>query len=247
MSDGWIKLYRELLDKPIWKLSTPEQKTVLITLLLLASHKLKEWEWKGEKFIINHGQLVASLNSIKKAAGNGISVQNIRTALVRFEKLGFLTNKSTKCGRLISIINWDSYQEILSPPNKDSNKGVTKTSQRPNTYQEYKNIRKKEKPKIYSSNFLIFWNAYPRKKNKGSAERAFKKINPDKSFLNEILSKLEEAKKSHDWQKDGGQFIPYPATWLNARGWEDEIKQGEVVEGFGFVPRWDQDPDLDDK
>lgn len=26
-----------------------------------------------------------------------------------------------------------------------------------------------------------------------------------------------------DWIKDGGQYIPLPATWLNGRCWEDEI------------------------
>ncbi len=145
MNNGWIKLYRELLNKPIWKLSTPEQKSILIAILLLASHKNNEWEWKGEKFTTEPGQFVTSLDNIKKAAGKGISVQNIRTALVRFEKLQFLTNKSTKCGRLISIINWDSYQDIQNEPNKDIGKGVTKTSQRPNTYQECNNVNNEKK------------------------------------------------------------------------------------------------------
>lgn len=145
MSDGWIKLYRELLDKPIWKLSTPEQKSILITLLLLASHEDNEWEWKGEKFTVNPGQFVTSLDSIKKAVGNGISIRNIRTALVRFGKLGFLTNKSTKMGRLVSIINWGSYQPKENLPDKDSDKGVTKTRQRGDTYQECKKVRMKEK------------------------------------------------------------------------------------------------------
>ncbi|MDL0274350.1 hypothetical protein [Clostridioides difficile] len=36
---GWIKLYRELLDKSIWKDIKPERKVILITLLLMASHK----------------------------------------------------------------------------------------------------------------------------------------------------------------------------------------------------------------
>jgi len=104
--------------------------------------------------------------------------------------------------------------------------------------------RKKHK---YSSNFLCFWNAYPKKKNIASAEKAFLKLKPDKDFLNEILLKLEQAKKSYDWQKDGGQYIPHPATWFNARGWEDEIVEGGIAQGLGFVPRWDQDPDLDNK
>jgi hypothetical protein len=33
MNNGFFKIYRELWDKPIWKQSTPIQKTVLLTLL----------------------------------------------------------------------------------------------------------------------------------------------------------------------------------------------------------------------
>ena len=127
--DGYIKLYRELIDKPIWLKSTPEQKAVLITLLLLCNHCQKEWEWKGEKFKVFPGQFVTSLESIRKRAGNGISIQNVRSSLKRFKKLQFLTNKATKSGRVISIINWDSYQ----PKDKKPTKFPTKTQQRPNT------------------------------------------------------------------------------------------------------------------
>lgn len=72
--------------------------------------------------------------------------------------------------------------------------------------------------------FEIFWNAYPKKKSKGQAETAFKKIKPDKELLQTILDKVDEAKKSHDWKKENGQYIPYPATWLNAKGWLDEYE-----------------------
>lgn len=37
-----------------------------------------------------------------------------------------------------------------------------------------------------------------------------------------MLAKVELLKKSSGWKKDGGQFIPYPASWVNAEGWEDE-------------------------
>ena len=58
------------------------------------------------------------------------------------------------------------------------------------------------------------------KKSKGDARKAFaalKNVN-----LDLLLSALEEQKKSKDWLKDGGQFIPYPATWLRRCCWEDE-------------------------
>ena len=75
---------------------------------------------------------------------------------------------------------------------------------------------------IYS-HFSLFWERYPKKLAKRDAEKAFAKINPDEKLFNLILEKLELYKQSEAWLKDGGQFIPYPATWLNGRRWEDEI------------------------
>lgn len=77
----------------------------------------------------------------------------------------------------------------------------------------------------WSNNFFEkFWNAYPKKRSKGQAEKAWAKIHPDERLLEKILSTIDRAKKSDDWIKEAGQFIPYPATWLNSKGWEDEIK-----------------------
>jgi DnaD/phage-associated family protein len=145
---GWIKLHRVLIKKPIWKLSTPEQKTILITLLLMANHEETEWEWEGKKFKAKQGEFVTSINSIIEACGKGISFQNVRSALERFKKLEFLTYKVTKTGRLISVVNWLDYQLIDVEPNKATNKEVTKTQQRGNkevtTNKNDKNVIMKE-------------------------------------------------------------------------------------------------------
>lgn len=112
MSDfGWVKVHRELLDKAIWKLSTPEQKVVLITILMLANHSSNQWEFEGKKFVCKAGQFVTSLNSLAEYCGKGVSVQNVRSALDRFERYEFITNKSTNTGRLITVVNWDKYQD----------------------------------------------------------------------------------------------------------------------------------------
>lgn len=132
VNGGWVKLYRELKSKSIWQLSSPEQKVVLITILLLANHEANKWEWKGEQFVCKPGQLITSLNSLVRECGDGISIQNVRTALERFEKLGFLTNVSTKTGRLITILNWEKYQGKDFVTNKDANKEVTKSQQSAN-------------------------------------------------------------------------------------------------------------------
>lgn len=129
---GWIKLHRALLDKTIWINSTPEQKTILITLLLMANHEPNQWEWKGKKYIVKSGEFITSLEKIVAKCGKGITTQNVRSALKRFEKLQFLTNESTKQNRLIKIENWSLYQDEENQPNKATNKEVTNDQQRPN-------------------------------------------------------------------------------------------------------------------
>jgi len=219
--DGYIKLYRELLEKPIWLNSTPEQKTILIALLLMANHKSKSWEWKGEKFNVLPGQFVTSLNSIKKICGKGISGQNIRTCLNRFKKLQFLTNKSTKMGRVITIMNWDSYQ----PKNKKLTKILTDGSQRPNKdLTPNKNERMKEcnkKKDIYTPNFLTLWKAYPKKEGKAKAFEAYNKIKEPKPSLEYFLKSIEIHQQQEQWQTK--KYIPQPAAWINQRRWEDEF------------------------
>ena len=111
MTDGgWLKLHRKLIQKPIWKQSTPEQKAILITLLCMVNHEEQEWEWQGRKYICKPGQVITSLEKIAKEAGKGITLKNVRTAIDRFQKYGFLANESTNKNRLITITNWELYQ-----------------------------------------------------------------------------------------------------------------------------------------
>ena len=76
--------------------------------------------------------------------------------------------------------------------------------------------------------FAEFWKSYPRKKSKGAAEKAWIKIKPDEQLQDRILQAVERAKTSADWKKEE-QFIPYPASWLNAKGWEDEALTAPVT------------------
>lgn len=110
MNTGFIKLHREIQDKPIWALSSPEQKVILITLLMMVNWKPKKWEWMGQVFECKPGQVVTSLDKIAEKGGKGISIKNVRTALKRFEKYNFLANESANGGRVITICNWESYQ-----------------------------------------------------------------------------------------------------------------------------------------
>ena len=76
--------------------------------------------------------------------------------------------------------------------------------------------------------FSRFWEAYPRKRAKDDAKRRWMSLKPSEALLEVMLAALEEQKNSAEWKKDGGKFIPYPATWLNRGQWNDELTpQGE--------------------
>lgn len=125
MSEGWIKLHRELLNKSIWTCSTPAQKVILITLLMMANHEGREWEFKGRRIKLQPGQFITSLPAIAKLAGDGVSIRNIRTALKRFAEYEFLTDESTANGRLITICNWERYQRGIEESDRLTDRQVT--------------------------------------------------------------------------------------------------------------------------
>jgi len=109
---------------------------------------------------------------------------------------------------------------------RESNAPVTEESQRFSV-----SVSKKRKilKRKTLAHFDLFWKAYPKKKSKGQAEKAWSKIKPDQTLLQTILKAIDQNKQSAQWQKDNGQYIPHPATWLNAKGWEDEIAtQGDA-------------------
>ncbi len=70
------------------------------------------------------------------------------------------------------------------------------------------------------SDFDLFWSAYPRKVDKKKARAAFAKV---RAPVSQLLAALEAQKKTEQWVKDGGRFVPHPTTWLNGERWEDDV------------------------
>ena len=79
-------------------------------------------------------------------------------------------------------------------------------------------IEKENKCYACEEGFASFWDSYPRKEGRQKALEAFSAVDAPLSLL---LSALDAQKKSKQWQKDDGAFIPMPANWLNDRRWED--------------------------
>ena len=74
--------------------------------------------------------------------------------------------------------------------------------------------------------FAEFWSAYPKKIGKDAAAKAFGRRKPGRELLQNMLDAIDAQKLSDQWRRDGGQYIPNPATWLNQGRWQD----GEALE-----------------
>ena len=88
---------------------------------------------------------------------------------------------------------------------------------------------------ISAPTFDIFWAEYPNKVSHKKAKQIWEKLMPDEELFEKIMAGLSKAKKSSQWLKDGGTFIPHPTTWLNQERWNDEggsITGGRKVDKF---------------
>ena len=82
--------------------------------------------------------------------------------------------------------------------------------------------------------FLEFWKLYPRRVAKLDAQKAWKKVPEVEQQM--ALDFLEAMNRLCGWPEIA--FIPYPASWIRGKRWEDELddvapltsKEAEVVE-----------------
>ena len=70
--------------------------------------------------------------------------------------------------------------------------------------------------------FARFWDAYPKRVAKKEARKAWEQLQPTPETVDQMLETLSWQCLQPDWLRDGGQFIPYPASWLRAERWTDE-------------------------
>lgn len=187
----------------------------------------------------------------------GLSVDEISTMLYELSKVGLIQWYEVDGERFIQVLDNENHQLIrkdrykastypscngsatICQPNDNQMSDIPRQNRNPlptplptptpSPSPTHTQRRRRAADAQPNTLFHKFWAEYPKKKSKGQAEKAFSKLNPDEQLVDLMVSKIEQAKKSADWTKENGKYIPYPATWINAKGWEDEETETHVM------------------
>lgn len=152
-----------------------------------------------------------------------------RVALKELEKRGFLERKPIRENG--KFVDWEyliyekpvGEKPVVENPQVEKpqvEKPVVENRTQLNTKESNTNQSNTKELNTYP--FEEFWKAYPKKKAKEAARKAWVKLKPDETLGKEIIQAVMESAKTKDWLKENGKYIPYPATYLNGKRWEDE-------------------------
>lgn len=108
MNNGYIKLYRKTLENPV-VIKDSAHLSVWIYLLLNATHKEMPAMFKGKKIILKPGQLLIGSKSIGEKLN--INYVKIHRIINEFENEKQIEKQTSNKNTLITIINWELYQD----------------------------------------------------------------------------------------------------------------------------------------
>lgn len=116
MSDqGWISLYRKIQNSFVW--TNSDQLKLWLLILMKANHSENKFLFNGEELSVSKGQMVTGVNVLASDFNEGVKPVN-RVAgrtlwrwLKKFEKEQMLSIESTSKYSVITVLNWDEYQQ----------------------------------------------------------------------------------------------------------------------------------------
>lgn len=218
---------------------------------ILSSEKIASLGWPEEVFyrrllsiVDDYGRTEAN-PQLLRARCYPLQVDAVRTAditrwMAACQKAGVLLCYVVLGKQFIEVINFGQQQRSPSkwpaPPPVDINCSQVISSAHlvASVFEGVSVSDTPKAPKGADGRFEEFWKAYPVKTGKDAARKAFEKRKPDAELLSQMLSAINAQKSSAKWVKDGGQFIPNPATWLNQGRWQD----GADGDGSAEIGQW---------
>lgn len=215
---GFTKSYRQKWHHPVFR--DLLEAGIWAWMCDTAAWKDTSVRFNGEVIKLSRGQLVTSVRFISQ--GFRIGEQVTRTFMQNLEKDAMANTLTTHRGTIITICNYDKFQQNENTDNTPLNTQLTNCQQTANTN---KKERKKERiePPTPKGDFAAFYSLFPKKVSPKDAERAYKKAL--KTVSHETIMTGVLKYKSSVAHMDR-QYIQAPAAWLNKGRWADEYTSG---------------------
>ena len=122
-------MYRSFLD---WEWY-PDTNCVRLALHFILKANYRAKKWKG--LIIDRGQLVTSRGQLSEETG--LSEMQIRTAIDKLDNCGFITKSGTRKYTIITVCNYDLYQQATSKQPTDNQQITTTKEYKKERIEEY--------------------------------------------------------------------------------------------------------------
>ena len=220
---GWIKIHRDVLKNP-W-MHDADVLGIWVYILLSVVYQPEDVVFEGKRITLQPGQGLFKMRQVAKILG--VSNSKLNRTVTLFKNETQIETQTTPRNTLITVVNWDKYQtgetqnETQMGHRWDTSETQTDHLPINKRIKEIKNKEKEIKEKEKTS-FDDFWEAYPKKKGKGAARKAFENAVKKGVTVDVLIDAVNRQRCGSQWTKDNGQYIPYPATWLNQERWEDE-------------------------
>lgn len=219
---SFIKLNRNILQWGWYKNANTFR--VFIHLLITANIRANTFEG----ILIKRGEVATSVFSL--AENLGLTEKQVRTALSHLKSTGEISSRRGSRYQILRVENYDKYQSMGNQMgNQKAFKGHSKGDNQRNkeinnplvSYETSPHGGGRESAK---TDFLTFWEKYPKKVDQERAKREWDRLRLDSGTVEEILQAIAQQSRTKSWQEEQGRFIPSPAKWLNGKRWRDKLE-----------------------
>lgn len=193
------------------------------------------WAWVAfgahTKVHGEHGVVTISPTNTVLAAEMGVSVDALLVTVKGLPHMHVEEGKTHHGEFTVTWHNWIKYQEDSTQAerqraSRSKRRREEKRGDEKRTTPHKPPTKTRQTPKPYKAwnpdpDFDAFWQAYPKRRKKDDARMAWEQTRELRPALTVVLNAIEAGNGSRDWQKNCGQYIPLPASWLRASGWQD--------------------------
>lgn len=235
--DGWLKLYRSILDSAVFQ--DAEVLKVWIWLLCNVAFEQHDTICYGKVIHLKQGQIATGRKKIAQCTD--LNETKVYRALTALKSLGNIEIKATNKYSIITVVNWDKYQDEngnRTANEQQTNIKTTAEEQQDNSKRtQHKNGKKEKKEKnIYICSFFqSVWDEYPKKLGKNKVTKAameqLEEAGED-AVMSAVRRYVEKIKRDGTDEK----YIMHGSTFFNG-AWRDYVVEDKPIEPMQQQPR----------